>query len=460
MRRAFSLSSLDKGGVGGGSAREEASTRPHTNPPPAPLFRGGEQVIRKAMATGVALAVALLVPGMANAAPCTGPACNLDTLKPYFAKLATAAPAPGKRPVHIVQIGDSHTAGDVLTGAWRGLLQDRYGNGGRGVLAAGRPWAGYFTRGVTTAMTPGWSVAATFGPGSVEPRPPLGLASYLLRTALPGANIGLTADTPAMAFDRVVVCGLAGPGNGALTVRLGARVESVDFAANTATPRCRTITSVTPETSVTVTANGPAMLSSLATFRDNGGVALSNLGVSGSQLQHFARTDDALLGAELATYAPDLIVLAFGTNEGFSPRLDAPAYEATLRGQIKRLRRLSPDTPILLLGPPDALSRNPALRTNAAAPPLECPGLDTSSLFGPPALAVVRAIQRKVAGDLNLAFWDWQARMGGGCAARRWVENSALPLMRPDYVHFRNAGGQMLANALQADLDAAAKAGD
>jgi lysophospholipase L1-like esterase len=195
---------------------------------------------------------------------------------------------------------------------------------------------------------------------------------------------------------------------------------------------------------------------SWATFRDDGGVALSNLGVVGSQLQHFARTDDALLAAEFQAYAPDLIVLAFGTNEGFVPRFDSRAYEAVLRAQIMRLRSLAPNAPILLLGAPDALSRNPALRANADDPPLDCPGTDNAALFAPPALAQVRAVQRKVAGELNIAFWDWQARMGGGCSARRWAE-APLPLMRPDHVHFRWMGAQMLAAALQADLDTAAK---
>ena len=405
----------------------------------------------------LALAMTLLVPGAASAASCDGTACGFATLKPFLAKLAAARPTPGKRPVHIIQIGDSHTAGDVLTGAWRDILQARYGNGGRGVLAPGRPWDGYVTRGVTASMSPGWLVSATFGKGSAEPHPAPGLSSYLLRSTQPGAWIGLATDSPDMAFDRVVLCGSALPLKASVTVRAGITAQTIDMEADAAVSRCATMRTATPQLAISMkTTGGPVMLSSIATFRDNGGVALSNLGVVGAQLQHFARTDDDLLGYELTAYAPDLIVLAFGTNEGFSPRLDPAAYEAGLRGQIARLRKLSPGTPILLLGAPDALSRNAALRTNADGAAIDCPDSGSAPLFAPPALAVVRGIQRKVASDLKLAFWDWQAAMGGACSARTWTD-ATPPLMRPDHVHFLRAGGQILAQRLQADLDRAMK---
>src|SRR5688500_19665641 len=70
---------------------------------------------------------------------------------------------------------------------------------------------------------------------------------------------------------------------------------------------------------------------------------------------------DDVVAAELSAYRPDLIVLAFGTNEGFSPVLTAGEAETTLRTQVARIRRLSDrDVPILLLGAPDAAAWAPA----------------------------------------------------------------------------------------------------
>ena len=256
--------------------------------------------------------------------------------------------------------------------------------------------------------------------------------------------MSLTAD-PGHSFDRVVVCATAGT----LLVQLGD--GTIQPVLLTASPQCQTIRTVVPQTSLTLTApDAPVTVTSWATFTGNGGVALSNLGVVGAQLQHFARTDDATLAEELRTYAPDLLVLAFGTNEGFVPRFDPAAYEATLRTQVARLQALAPGVPLLVLGPPDALSRNPALRGNADGPATSC----GSGLFAPPALEKVRQIQRRVAGELHLAWWDWQARMGGPCAAASWA---AAGLMRPDHVHFRTPGAALVARALEDDLERAAQ---
>lgn len=419
--------------------------------------------------------LAILLLGAARAPVCTGPVCNFDTLSPWFAKVAAVRHGPGVAPLHILQIGDSHTAGDVTTGGWRALLRARLGSGGRGVLAPGRPYDGYITQGVTASMSPGWTIAATFGKGSAMPRPAIGLASYSLTAALPGARLGLASDDADDLFDRVVVCALMRPGAGGVSVDLGDGAPvRIALDAEVETPVCRTLRGAGPRSAVgIVTDGGPVTLTSVATFRDIGGVVLSNVGVVGSQLTHFARTSDAVVAEELRAYRPDLIVLAFGTNEGFAPRFDARDYGYVLAAQIVRLRRLSGrDVPILLLGPPDALSRQPALRANADGVAIACPAAPAATpqpgfvealpagparpdLFAPPGLAEVRRVQRAVADRLGVAWWDWQARMGGACAARRWV---ASDLMRRDYVHFRSAGGRLIARALQDDFDVAAGA--
>ena len=52
---------------------------------------------------------------------------------------------PGKRGIVILQIGDSHTSADFLTGELRRRLQARYGRGAPGYITAGRPHIGVRT---------------------------------------------------------------------------------------------------------------------------------------------------------------------------------------------------------------------------------------------------------------------------------------------------------------------------
>jgi lysophospholipase L1-like esterase len=442
-----------------------------------------------AIATLLAFPVLAASPfGTPVAAGCQTALCNADTLEPYFEKLLEAAKHnAGSKPVHILQIGDSHTAGDAITGGWRDLLQARYGSGGRGVLPPGRPYQGFLAYGATISMSPGWTVKSTFGRDSSDPRPPIGLSGFSLTSQKDRATISLTADA-GEAFDRFVICALAKPGASSLAIQIGFNTIDFDLSSFATRTECKTIR--TPEAQLTaqVTAlGGPVTITSWATFRDAGGVVVSNLGVVGSQLVHFGRTDDAVVSEEMRSYRPDLIVIAFGTNEGFSPRVEPSEYEIVLRSQISRIRRLAGNVPILMLGAPDANTRNAGLAANAPASPIDCnartqsiedivasvapfsdgsapqapmqanPAIADRPLFVPPGLGVVREIQRRVATSLNIAFWDWQARMGGACSASRFVR-AETPLMRGDFVHFTKAGGWEIARMLQGDLVAAQSA--
>ena len=56
--------------------------------------------------------------------------------------------------VRILQFGDSHTASDMGTAAFRRQMQTRFGDGGRGFVSIGRPWTTYVQEGVRGYMTP------------------------------------------------------------------------------------------------------------------------------------------------------------------------------------------------------------------------------------------------------------------------------------------------------------------
>jgi lysophospholipase L1-like esterase len=376
--------------------------------------------------------LAVLGAAAAAASGCDATLCYADSLAPFLARLNAGAP------VHIIQIGDSHTAGDMITGPWRRRLQARYGNGGRGVLAAGRPYAGYLTWDVTASQSEGWSLSATS---------PLGISGFTQTVRAAGETLAVTADTPDLAFDRMIVCALTGPGGATIALRIGAAQASWTLEAPRFAPACRALASDAPAATASVaTLNGGfAGITSFATFRGAGGVVLSNLGVVGAQLSHFARTDDAVVEAELAAYRPDLIVLAFGTNEGFSASLTPDGFEAALRAQIGRLRRLAgADVPMLLLGAPDAGTR--AQGEGACGDGWRTPAM----------LDDVRARQRRVAREVGAAYWDWSRAMGGRCAASIWWRAG---LMRGDHVHFTRGGGERIAAMIDADLLAAGESG-
>lgn len=375
---------------------------------------------------------------------CHANLCNAGQLAPFLARLRASRPDDGA-PLHIVQIGDSHTAGDMITSGWRSRLQARYGAGGRGVLAAGRPYQGYLTWGVTASQTPGWSVNALFGGRWREDGPWLGLSGFTQTARSAGETLAVVTDTPDQNFDRIMVCAILQPGAGTVLLRMGEAAERWPLNAPRRASACRTMDVDTPVASASIATedSGEVSITSFATFRRQGGVVLSNLGVVGAQLVHFGRTSDAVVRAELAAYRPDLIVLAFGTNEGFSPSLTPDGYEAALRAAIGRIRHLAgEEVPILLLGPPDA-----GARVSGA-------GGCGDGWSAPALLDSVRERQQRVARALGLAFWNWSAAMGGRCAASRW---RLAGRMRGDHVHFTRDGGDRIGAMIDADLTAAAE---
>ena len=201
---------------------------------------------------------------------------------------------------------------------------------------------------------------------------------------------------------------------------------------------------------------------SWATFDDDGGVALSNLGVSGTQLRDLAERDDSVMAAEFDAYRPDLIILAFGTDEGYVPHADVAAYETLLREQIARLRRLSWNTD-LVLGAPDAETLRPDLYGSGGVFP-DCTPLSDQEVqdypalvqakspllahwYPPAGLAEIRAAQQRAADDEHAAFWNWEARMGGPCSAHR-MGLEEPKLVRGDHIHYARGRGEDRRTAL------------
>ena len=361
---------------------------------------------------------------------CPNGLCQPEALDGVFEALARA----GTAPVHILQIGDSHTAGDRITGKLRAALQARFGDGGRGVLPPGVPYAGYAPLQVEVTAE-GWTTTlAPLAGNAGYVRAGVGLTGVQAITIQPGSALTVRRETTSPAFIQI---GLCGEGPGRLEVTADDETWTVAFGEE----RCAILYSDGSPTQVRLRALDDVLsLHDVRLTNLNPGVEFSNLGVVGATIRDLAARDQRVVARELAAWRPALIVLAFGTNEGFDDSLDPRAYEALLRGQIVRLRRLAPGASLMILGAPDAL-RN-GVTNGCSADGRRSP---------PPSLAVVRDVQRRVAADMGVAFWDWHGRMGGDCSADRLAMRGE-PFMLRDRVHFSSAGADWIGGALNADL--------
>ena len=99
------------------------------------------------------------------------------------------------------------------------------------------------------------------------------------------------------------------------------------------------------------------------------GVLYSSLGVNGANITLLSHAfNGAHWTAQLHHYKPDLVVLAYGTNESGFPKFVDSTWAAEMKAAVKRLQTALPDTSILLMSPMDRGERNDRGRSRRSRP--------------------------------------------------------------------------------------------
>ncbi|HEX3952706.1 MAG TPA: GDSL-type esterase/lipase family protein [Stellaceae bacterium] len=417
----------------------------------------GEQAAARA-AIFVAALVALIAGQAAVAAePVTQPEVprlfNAAALQPFFAALAGLDQPGATRQLRILQIGDSHTANDAFSGDMRERLQARFGASGRGWLPAGIPFK-YYRPALVSVEENGWRHVHA-GEGEAAAR--LGLDAVVAQAEHPDASMRLTSQEP-LGFDRFAIEFIAQPHGAPLTVRFdGGAVRTVTTeAAITAHRRVEMLLPRAAHTvELTATDGVGQEVLGWAVERRQRGIIYENHGTIGATVALLNRMNPAVVAAELAERRPALLVVAFGTNEGFKDGLDRGEYAAQFRAAVTGLRQKAHGAAVLIVGSPDG-NRLAKECNGAAAAAVGCRADPSDSGAAcawtePRNLAAVRDIQRRIAAQQGWAFWDWSAAMGGACTMPQWVAADP-PLAMPDHVHLSKAGYAATADMLFRDL--------
>ena len=419
----------------------------------------------------LAIAAALVLGFLAGCQPSTPlSTANVDgNLDPFFRALNALETGQRSDPVVVLQIGDSHTAGDRFSGRLRAQLQARFGDAGRGYLQPGVPFAYYNPAGVLAEQTEGWQVANSL---SASAPGPFGLSGYRQTAFEAGEVMALTSDTFA-GFDRAWLQVAAQPGGGRLLVSAdGQPVAEVGTDSTRPEPRLASLTIPEGTRSLRVETldDAPTSLAGWGVGRNRPGVELDAMGVGGATVGIVDNWAPDRVAAEITDRDPSLIILAFGTNEGFDDTLDLTAYAQRWRARLAQIRRWAPDAAIVVVGPPDGNRRargcpaldDPALAMCAPLTPVEiedyadlvaddADGPDLCRWHPPPSLAQVRAVQQREAAAQGAWFWDWSSVMGGACGTHEWVV-AATPLAYGDHVHMRDDGYVLSADRFYAEL--------
>ncbi|HEX3473887.1 MAG TPA: GDSL-type esterase/lipase family protein [Kofleriaceae bacterium] len=455
---AFAMCALAGCGSGCDGERHRLLDAPH--PPPS---RGP---------TDAAVAIAVAPPGDAGTAlpAAVAPAGYLDappgSLEPLFVGLAAAerahdeharGPADPSSRVLWLFFGDSHTAGDSLTSRLRVTLQSKFGDAGRGLVAAGRPpTRHYYQRDVRYGTTGKWKAAVGGHRGDPEP---YGLAGLRVYGERKGAELWVETCSDCQVGTRVgqfEILYYAAPDHGLLRYRvddqpwqsLKTRTQPIEppHPARQVIP----VTDGAHRLTLQHGGGGSIDLFGVVLERLRPGVIVDSLGVVGRRLGSLRSWDWSVIGDQLASRDPRLVVLQYGTNEADDKDLDLEAMARYFDETILRIRAAAPTAAVLVLGPPDMAIREAGKQCDRMKPdPLhpDAPVIPECEWHTPHVLTEIIAVEHAAALRNRAAFFDTFAAMGGADHMHAWFVAEPR-LAYKDHVHLTDAGYQQWADAL------------
>ena len=352
---------------------------------------------------------------------------NTQALGRFFKALDDMKRGRRLEPVRIAHYGDSHTAADILTADIRRKLQGEFGDGGPGYIIAKNPMTTP-RKGVTSGATTGWTVdgiGKSAGNDGVY-----GLAGLSLTTTKADERMWL--ETSCNHFE---VYYMRWPGAGTIDITVdGASVLDRPLSLNSQYPTPDYFLYDMPSSGNhrieirTTTAGRTRILGIVAEhIAPHSGVSYDVLGINGARAVRILGWNLNILADNIIERKPDLIIVAYGTNEVTDDNWTVESYARTLTEIIDRFRRAAPDASIIVFGPPDradtpvAVTRMPEM--------LEA--------------------QRRAAKQAGAAYWCSFDAMGGVGSMNAWLSQG---LGQGDKVHLTGAGYLKMGDMFYQDL--------
>ena len=324
-----------------------------------------------------------------------------------------------------MQFGDSHTAADILTAEIRRRFQEDFGDGGAGYMVPRNPMSTR-RRGVLSGASSGWIIEGIGG--RVASDGIYGPAGIALSTSLP--NEGVWLQTVANHFEIYYV---SQPGGGSIDILVdGASVLNAPLSLAARLPRLAHFSYDAPDddthrVEIHTLDPGKVRLLGIVAEHTQPGIVFDVFGINGARASRMLRWNATAFAGVLGQHKPDLIILAYGTNEAGDVDWTPVAFQHLLAEILRRLHSAAPQSSILIYGPAERAD----IRLAAKRMP-----------------ALIEA-ERRAAFEGNAAFWSAYDAMGGAGSMNAWV---ARGLGQADHVHLTGAGYARMGDLFYRDL--------
>jgi lysophospholipase L1-like esterase len=330
----------------------------------------------------------------------------------------------------ILHYGDSHIAADLLTGSLRSRLQQRFGDAGTGFVLAGKPWNWYRRGAVTSLASDGWQVEG-LGQSTKNRNGQFGLAGISFATVRQEEWLIMRG-----VCRRFEVYLLKQPTGGAIDILLDGKTvyENVSLDSKGVEPfylKAQAETTGLHSLEIRTTRHGAVKVFGVAIENDRTGVVYDALGINGARLYRWFKWDWKILADNISHRKPDLIIIAYGSNEVSDADLDLEEYGENLSNLLRNLHKAAPEASLLVMAPPDRAT------------------LINGKWKSLPRMPALVATQRRAAIDSGAAFWNLFQAMGGTGSIEKWYQ---LSLAQADRVHLTAIGYRRVADMVYEEL--------
>ncbi len=353
-------------------------------------------------------------------------------LQQFFASLSKTE--QGDHITRISHYGDSPITGDMITSTVRRKLQLRFGDAGHGFILAGKPWGWYSHIGVQLSVSSGWQSEPMFI-SKGDHRFGFGGATFTTRAAGVTTSVSTVSEGEVgKSVSAFEIYFLAQPGGGEFDVAVDGKQQARVATASNETRSGFQQVNVAPGAhtlTIKTIGNGEVRLFGVVLESGTRGVQYDSLGVNGAFVGLLHRyQDEATWAEQLRRRNPDLVILAYGTNESEYENWPMDQYEKDTKEVVRRIRAALPDASILFVGPMDRGKRGAG-----------------AAIITRPTIPKLIEAQRRLAAELGCAFFDTFTAMGGAGTVARWYE--AKPkLMTSDFTHPTWQGSEIVGSLL------------
>ncbi len=325
--------------------------------------------------------------------------------------------------VSVVHIGDSHIQAGFFSTTIMNLLQEKFGNAGRGLifplkLARTNEPSDYLIRSESK-----WD--KTLCIQQVQ-KMPIGLGGMSIKTNDEHFTfeIRLASDSKSEAnsFNKITVFHhekapelvVANPG-------IKARNEKARYPFASTLYLDKKVTSLMLST-VPSAKMDSAIYYGFSLENGNKGVLYHAVGINGAQFRHYASVQD--FASQISLLEPALFIFSLGTNEAFRGKLVERRFFEEIDRIIEPIRAANPRALVLITTPPDCLE-----------------SMTGENRKSNPNIRLVKNALIAYAQQKGYAYWDLYSILGGDNSANALLQSGALS---KDGVHFKKNGYTIL----------------